>query len=115
MGTAVFAGALHLALPRDTTLFRQRNFDGMPRLAAAQKLRVSLQASQAALEDRLGHLDDLSGDLTVSRALLLLDGRVDKLQESHMFVVYIATQRKLAWAKYNSEHQVALQAHKLGR
>ena len=119
MGTAVFAGALHLALPRDTALFRQRNFDGMPRLAAAQKLRVSLQASQAALEDRLGHLDDLSGDLAVSRreakALLLLDGRVDKLQESHMFVVYIAAQRKLACAKYNSEHQAALQAHKLGR
>ena len=115
MDTAVFAGALHLALPRDTALFLQLNVDDMPSLSAAQKLRVSLQASQAALEDRLGHLDDLSGDLAVSRALLLLDGRVDKLQESHMFVVYITTQRKLAWTKYNNEYQAALQAHKLGR
>ena len=57
----------------------------MSRLAAAQSLRVSLRAAQATLEARLGHLDDLSGELAVSRALLLLDGRVDKLQESHMF------------------------------
>ena len=106
---------LHLALPRDTALFLQRNVDGMPSLAAAHSLRVSLRASQATLEDRLGHLDDLSGDLAVSRALLLLDGRVDKLQESHMFVAYIAAQRKIAWAKYNSDHQAARQAHKLGR
>ena len=76
---------------------------------------MALQASQAALEDRLEHLDDLSGDLTVYRALVLLDGRVDKSRESHMFVVYITTQRKLAWIKYNNEHQAALRSHKLGR
>ena len=106
---------LHLALPPGTALFLQLNVDGMSRLAAAQSLRVSLRASQATLVARLGHLDDLSGEITVSRALLLLDGRVDKLQESHMFVVYIAAQRKIAWAKYNSDHQAAWQAHKLGR
>ena len=87
----------------------------MSRLAAAQSLRVSLRTAQETLVARLGHLDDLSGEITVSRALVLLDGRVDKSQESHMFVIYIATQRQLAWAQYKSEEPAARQAHKLGR
>ena len=87
----------------------------MSRLAAAQSLRVSLRAAQETLVARLGHLDDLSGEITVSRALVLLDGRVDKSQESHMYVVYIATQRQFAWAQYKSEELAARQAHKLGR
>ena len=106
---------LHLALPPGTALFLQLDVDGMSRLAAAQSLRVSLRASQATLVARLGHLDDLSGEITVSRALLLLDGRVDKLQESQMFVVYIAAQRQIAWAQYKSDELAARQAHKLGR
>ena len=87
----------------------------MSRLAAAQSLRVSLRTAQETLVARLGHLDDLSGEITVSRALVLLDGRVDKSQESHMFVVYIATQRQIAWAQYKREELAARQAHKLGR
>ena len=87
----------------------------MSRLAAAQSLRVSLWAAQETLVARLGHLDDLSGEITVSRALVLLDGRVDKSQESHMFVIYIATQRQIAWAQYKREELAARQAHKLGR
>ena len=87
----------------------------MSRLAAAQSLRVSLRTAQETLVARLGHLDDLSGEITVSRALVLLDGRVDKSQESHMFVIYIATQRQLAWAQYEREELAARQAHKLGR
>ena len=87
----------------------------MSRLAAAQSLRVSLRTAQETLVARLGHLDDLSGEITVSRALVLLDGRVDKSQESHMFVVYIATQRQIAWAQYKREELTARQAHKLGR
>jgi hypothetical protein len=87
----------------------------MSRLAAAQSLRVSLRAAQETLVARLGHLDDLSGEITVSRALVLLDGRVDKSQESHMFVLYIATQRQIAWAQYKREELAARQAHKLGR
>ena len=87
----------------------------MSRLAAAQSLRVSLRTAQETLVARLGHLDDLSGEITVSRALVLLDGRVDKSQESHMFVIYIATQRQIAWAQYKREELAARQAHKLGR
>ena len=87
----------------------------MSRLAAAQSLRVSLRTAQETLVARLGHLDDLSGEITVSRALVLLDGRVDKSQESHMFVLYIATQRQIAWAQYKREELAARQAHKLGR
>ena len=87
----------------------------MSRLAAAQSLRVSLRTAQETLVARLGHLDDLSGEITVSRALVLLDGRVDKSQESHMFVIYIATQRQLAWAQYKRAELAAWQAHKLGR
>jgi len=87
----------------------------MSRLAAAQSLRVSLRTAQETLVARLGHLDDLSGEITVSRALVLLDGRVDKSQESHMFVIYIATQRQLAWAQYKRAELAARQAHKLGR
>ena len=87
----------------------------MSRLAAAQSLRVSLRTAQETLVARLGHLDDLSGEITVSRALVLLDGRVDKSQESHMFVIYIATQRQIAWAQYKRAELAARQAHKLGR
>ena len=87
----------------------------MSRLAAAQSLRVSLRTAQETLVARLRHLDDLSGEITVSRALVLLDGRVDKSQESHMFVLYIATQRQLAWAQYKRAELAARQAHKLGR
>ena len=76
---------------------------------------MSLRAAQETLVARLGHLDDLSGEITVSRALVLLDGRVDKSQESHMFVIYIATQRQLAWAQYKRAELAARQAHKLGR
>ena len=87
----------------------------MPSLAAANLLRAAWRASEAILVARLLYLDDLSEELEFSRLLVLLAGTLFPVQESHLFVVYIDNQRILARAKYEKEHQVALQSSGLRR
>ena len=82
----------------------------MPSLAAAKLLQASWRASEATLVAWLLYMDDLSAELEFSRLLVLLAGTLFPVKESHLFVVYIDTQRTLAWAKDQEERKLARQS-----